>query len=75
MIFNIDVQNRHPHNFGYMEVPVSKKHKIQRSDAVGKWEFTLDRDQVRASMRDVLKTAQERTKEIRETHQKGVAAA
>lgn len=54
---------------------MSKKHKIQRSDAVGKWEFTLDRDQVRASMREVLNTARKRTKEMRETHKKGVAAA
>ena len=54
---------------------MSKKQKTQRGDVVGKWEFTLDRDQVRESMREVLSTAQERTKEIRETHRKRVAAA
>ena len=54
---------------------MSKKRKYVQTDAVGKWEFTLDRDQVRASTREVLTTAQERTKEIRETRQKRVAAA
>ena len=58
-----------------MEKPVGKKQKTQRSDVVGRWEFTLDRDQVRASMREVLSAARERTREIRESHQKRVAAA
>ena len=53
---------------------MSKKRKNEPTDAVGKWEFTLDRDQVRASTREVLTAAQERTKEIRETRLKRVAA-
>ena len=54
---------------------MSKKRKNHPTDAVGKWEFTLDREQVRASTREVLAAAQERTKEIRETRLKRVAAA
>lgn len=53
---------------------MSKTRKNERSKAVGQWDFTLDPDQVRASMRDFLTTAQKRTQEIRETHQKRVAA-
>lgn len=52
---------------------MSKKRKAEH--VVGKWEFTLDRDRVRASMSEVLKSAQKRTKEIRETRQKKVSAA
>jgi len=54
---------------------MSKKRKVESADAVGKWEFTLDREHARASMREVLKSAQARTKEIRETRQKRVSAA
>ena len=54
---------------------MSKKRKNEPTDAVGKWEFTLDRDRVRSSTREVLATAQERTKEIRETRLRRVAAA
>ncbi|MEM8814728.1 MAG: hypothetical protein AAGE85_02815 [Pseudomonadota bacterium] len=54
---------------------MSKKRKTKQYDAVGKWEFTLDREQVSASTRKVLTTAQERTREIRETRQRRVDAA
>lgn len=54
---------------------MGKKRKTERTDAVGRWEFDLDRDQIRASMREVLVTARERTKEIRETRRRRVAAA
>ena len=54
---------------------MSKKRKNNPMNAVGKWEFTLDRDQVRTLTREVLAAAQERTKEIRETRLKRVSAA
>lgn len=54
---------------------MSKKRKVERTDSVGKWEFTLDREQVHAAMREVLITAQKRTKEIRENRLKRGAAA
>lgn len=54
---------------------MNKKRKNEPTAAVGKWEFSLDRDQVRASTHEVLTAAQERTKEIRETRLKRVAAA
>ena len=54
---------------------MSQKRKNDRADAVGKWEFTLDRERVRRSTREVLTAAQERTKEIRETGLKRVSAA
>lgn len=53
---------------------MSKKRKNNPKHAVGKWEFTLDRDQVRTSTREVLVAVKERTKEIRETRLKRVSA-
>lgn len=58
-----------------MEERMSQKRRNARADAVGKWDFTLDRDRVRESTREVLIAAQERTKEIRETRLKRVSAA
>lgn len=54
---------------------MNQKRKNDPADAVGKWEFTLDRDRLRESTREVLTAAQERTKEIRETRLKRVSAA
>ena len=53
---------------------MSQKRRNARADAVGKWEFTSDRDQVRESTCKVLIAVQERTKEIRETRLKRVSA-
>ncbi len=44
---------------------MSKKRKNHPTDAVGKWEFTSNRTQARASTRRVLAAAKARTREIR----------
>ena len=53
---------------------MSKKRKSKQTEAVGKWEFTVSREQASASMREVLTTAQERTREIRATRERRAAA-
>ena len=54
---------------------MNKRRKHEPTNAVGKWEFTLDRNKVHESARATLVAVHKRTEEIREeAHLKRVAA-